>query len=114
MVFAFATLVEHDVNNTIEIVNEYMDDIEDTLYELSLDSPKLILSFFRILHSLSIDLYSSLISRINLKDPRALKTIKQLTERQDKERNYLKLARLAMGLDGKTAILGHKLNDQLK
>ncbi|WP_180760807.1 hypothetical protein, partial [Vibrio parahaemolyticus] len=58
MVFALATLAEYDVNNTIEIVNEYMDDIEDTLYKLSLDSPKLILDFFRILHSLSIDLYS--------------------------------------------------------
>ncbi|EOB4122050.1 RNA helicase domain-containing protein [Vibrio alginolyticus] len=115
MVFALATLAEYDVNNTIEIVNEYMDDIEDTLYKLSLDSPKLILNFFRILHSLSIDLYSDLISRINLKDPRALKTIKQLTEIQDKERqNYLKLARLAMGLGGRTAILGHELNDQLR
>ncbi len=114
-VFALASLAEHDENTSIEIVEKYFDEIEDSLYKLTLDPPHLILIFFRIIHSLSIDLFSRLVCRINLEDPRALKTINQLNKTQEKERkNYLKLARLAMGLGGEIANLGQSLNDKLK
>ncbi len=114
-VFALASLADHDEKISIEIVKQYLDEIEDALYQLTLDPPHLILNFFRIIHSLSVDLFLKLIFRINLNDPRALKTIKQLNETQENERkNYLKLARLAMGLGGEVANLGKVLNEQLK
>jgi len=114
-VFALASLADHDEKISIEIVQQYLDEIEDALYHLTLDPPHLILNFFRIIYSLSVDLFLKLIFRINLNDPRALKTIKQLNETQENERkNYLKLARLAMRLGGEVANLGKVLNDQLK
>jgi hypothetical protein len=114
-VFSLASLAAHDEKISIEIVQQYLDEIEDSLYKLTLDSPHIILTFFRIIYSLSVDLFSNLVCRINLKDPRALKTIKQLNETQDRERkNYLKIARVAIGLGGEVAELGRNLRVQLK
>ncbi|MCA2018655.1 hypothetical protein LDJ79_21245 [Vibrio tritonius] len=114
-VFALASLADHDKNTTIAIVERYLDEVEDSLYKLTLDPPHIILNFFRIIHSLSIHLFSKLVCRINVEDPRALKTINQLHQSQENERkNYLRLARLAMGLGGEIASLGQNLNDKLK
>lgn len=114
-VFALGSLAEHDKKISIKIVKEYFNEIEDSLYKLTLDSPNFIVTFFRIIYSLSVDLFNDLINRINLTDPRALKTIQQLNKTQPRERkNYLKLARLASVIGGDMAVLGKELSVQLK
>lgn len=114
-VFALASLADYDENVCVKIVKEQMNEIVNSLYRLSLDSPKHIVTFIRIIHSLSAKLFNELILSINLNDPQAIKTIQQLNRNQPKERrNYQKLARLTCMIGGDVASLGDALRLQLK
>jgi hypothetical protein len=114
-VFALASLAEYDQNICDQIVRDQMNEIIKSLYKLSLDSPIYIVTFFRIIHTLSEELFSYLVTSINLDDPLALQTIEQLNKSQPRERtNYQKLARLASIMGGDVAILGCALTLKLK
>lgn len=109
-VLAISAIANVDKNICIEIVMEQLDEFEALLYKLTLDSPKYIILFFRLIHELSSELFSNLVGRLDMDDPRAIKTIGQLVKSQPKERtNYKKLAKLARRMGGDVGALGEKL-----
>lgn len=109
-VWAISAIANVDKNICIEIVTEQLDEFEAMLYKLTLDSPKYIFFFFRLIHELSSELFSSLVGRLDMDDPRAIKTIAQLVKSQPKERtNYKKLAKNARRMGGDVGALGEKL-----
>ena len=109
-VLAIAAIADIDRDVCISVVRDQFQKLEETLYDLTLDSPKHIVAFFRLIHTLSVDLFSSFVGKLNVDDPRAAKTIAQLVKSQPKERaNYQKLARLARRTGGEVGALGEKL-----
>lgn len=112
---AIAAIAEVDRDVCIKVVTGQIQELEATLYTLTLDSPKYIVTFFRLIHDLSGVLFSSFVSGLNVDDPRAVKMISQLVKSQPKERaNYEKLARLARRMGGDVGALGDKLFTRLK
>lgn len=112
---AIAAIAELDRDVCIKVVTDQLQELESSLYTLTLDSPKYIVTFFRLIHELSGELFSSFVSRLNVDDPRAVKMIGQLVESQPKERaNYEKLTRLARRMGGDVGALGDKLFTRLK
>ena len=109
-VWAIAAIADVDKDVCIKVVTDQLQELETTLYALTLDSPKYIVAFFRLIHELSDELFSSFVGRLDVDDPRAIKTIGQLVKSQPKERaNYKKLARLARRVGGDVGALGEKL-----
>ncbi len=114
-VLAIAAIADIDKDVCINVVRDQFQKLEETLYNLTLDSPKHIVAFFRLIYMLSVELFSSFVGRLNVDDPRAAKTIAQLVKSQPKERaNYERLARLARRMGGEVGALGEKLIMRLK
>lgn len=114
-VLAIYAIAGADKDVCIKVFTDQIQELEAALYELTLDSPKYIVTFFRLIHDLSSELFSSFVSKLNVDDPRAAKTIAQLVKSQPKERaNYEKLARLARRMGGEVGALGDKLFMRLK
>lgn len=114
-VWAISAIAEIDRDVCIKVVTGQLQELEESLYTLTLDSPKYIVTFFRLFHELSSELFSSFVSRLNVDDPRAAKTIAQLVKSQPKEcANYEKLARVARRTGGEAGALGEKLLMRLK
>ncbi|MHB1350328.1 MAG: CBS domain-containing protein [Desulfobulbaceae bacterium] len=106
-VWAISAIENVDKDVCIEIVTDQLDALEAELYKLSLDSPKYIVLFFRLIHELSCDLFSDFVDRLDMDNPKAIKTIRQLAKSQPKERaNYKKLARLACRIGGDVGAIG--------
>jgi len=109
-VWAIAAIADVDRDVCIKVVTDQVQELEVALYALTLDSPKYIVAFFRLIHKLSGDLFSNFVGRLDVDDPRAIKTIGQLVKSQPKERaNYEKLARLACRMGGDIGALGERL-----
>jgi hypothetical protein len=109
-VLAISSIAGVDKNVCIKIVTDQFDELEEALFKLSLDPPKYIVLFFRLIHEVSSELFSNFVGRLDVDDPRAIKTIGQLVKSQPKERaNYKKLARLARRMGGDVGALGEKL-----
>ncbi|KAB0669044.1 hypothetical protein F6V30_14510 [Oryzomonas sagensis] len=114
-VLAIAAIAEVDRDVCIDVVRDQLQKLEESLYDLTLDSPKYIATFFHLIHELSVELFSSFVGRLNLDDPRAVKTIGQLVKSQPKElAHYKKLARLAHRMGGEVGVLGERLLMRLK
>lgn len=114
-VWAISAIAEIDRDVCIKIVTDQIQELEAALYALTLDSPKHIVAFFRLIHELSGELFSSIVGRLDVDDPRAIKTIGQLVKSQPKERaNYEKLVRLARRMGGEVGALGERLLMRLK
>lgn len=114
-VLAIAAIAGADRDVCINVVLDQFQKLEETLYDLTLDSPKYIATFFRLIHELSIELFLSFVGRLNLDDPRAVKTIGQLVKSQPKEfAHYERLARLARRMGGEVGVLGERLLMRLK
>ena len=115
IVLAIAAIAEVDSDVGIKIITDQIQVLETTLYTLTLDSPKHIVAFFRLIYELSDELFSGFVGRLDMDDPRAIKTIDQLVKSQPKElANYKKMARLARRMGGEVGALGERLFMRLK
>jgi hypothetical protein len=109
-VWAISAIADVDKDVCIKIVTDQLDELEGALYNLTLDPPKYIILFFRLIHEVSSELFSNFVRRLDMDDPRAIKTIGQLVKSQPKERaNYEKLARLACRMGSDVGVLGESL-----
>lgn len=107
---AIAGIAMVDKDACIEIVTGKLSDLEAKLYSLTLDPPHYVVRFFRAIHELSSELFTSFVCRLDLDDPRAIETLSRLAKSQPKQRaNYEKLARLARRLGGDVGVLGESL-----
>jgi len=114
-VLAIAAIADVDRDLCVKIVSDHFQELEVTLYALTLDSPKYIVTLFHLIHELSGELFSNFVGRLNMDDPRAIKTIGQLVKSQPKElANYKRLARLARRMGGEVSVLGEILYIRLK
>ena len=107
--WAISAIAEVDKSVCIEIVTGQLAVLEAELYALTLDPPRYVVLFFRLIHDLSSDLFMDFVGRLDMSDPRAIKTIAQLVKSQPKERaNYEKLARLARRVGGSIGAVGER------
>ena len=105
--WAICGIANEDNDVCIEIVVGQLSDLENKIYDLTLDSPRYLVLFFRLIYELSRELFNQLVRRLDVDDPRFIKTIGQLVKSQPKERaNYKKLARLARRIGGGIGLLG--------
>ena len=113
--WAIAAIADVEKDVCIKIVTDQLDELESALYDLTLDSSRYIILFFRLMHDVSSELFSHFVRRLDIDDPRAIKTIDQLVKSQPKERaNYEKLARLACRMEGDVGALGKSLLMRLR
>jgi hypothetical protein len=109
-VWAISEIASVDKNACIEIVTRQLPDLETKLYDLTLDSPRYIILFFRLIHELSSELFINIVSRLDMDDSRAKKTICQLVSTQPNElANYRRLGRLTCRVGGKIGAIGKSL-----
>ncbi|MCC5843597.1 MAG: hypothetical protein JJU05_05035 [Verrucomicrobia bacterium] len=106
-IVAIAAIADVDKEKCVHFVTDKLQELVEALYVLTLDPPKYMLTFFRLIHELSEDLFSLLLSELDLDDPRAINLIDRLAKYQHNERiNYKKLATLASRMEGEISILG--------
>lgn len=104
-----------DKEACLELVEQEIPHFENALYELSLDPPRWVVRFFRVLHKLSPELYSRLLNLLDLDKPAPMATIKRLVTNQHKERKkYLKLARAGRLFPGKAGDLATGLGERIE
>jgi hypothetical protein len=109
-VWAISAIRDVDRDVCVKIVAGQLQELEAALYALTLDSPRYIVAFFRLLYELSGELFSTFVAGLNVDAPRAMKTIDQLIKSQPRERaHYEKLARLACRVGGDVGALGESL-----
>ena len=110
-VWAISKISDVDKDVCIKIITDQLDELENALYDLTLDSPRYIFLFFRLMHEISSELFARFVRNLkNIDDPRAIKTIDQVVKSQLRERaNYEKLARLACQMGGDVGALGKNL-----
>lgn len=106
-VYALCMLADLDKEKCAEILKAHSEKILDSLYRLTLDHPKYIVAFFKVVKSVSENIYSELVNSINIQDKRAQDTINSLNRSQPTERkNYIKLAKIAVRTEGSLSKLG--------
>lgn len=108
--WAISAIADVDKDVCIKIITDQLDELEGALYNLTLDPPNYIVLFFRLIHDISGELFSHFVRRLDVDDPRAIKTIGRVVKSQPEERaNYEKLARLACRIGGDVGVLGKSL-----
>jgi hypothetical protein len=114
-VFAISAIAKVDKMVCLDIVTSQLPELEAKLYALTLDSPRYVVLFFRLIHELSSKMFTEFVGGLDMDDPRAIKTIAQLVKSQPRERaNYRKLARLACRIGGELGAIGRILLMRLR
>jgi hypothetical protein len=97
------------------IVSEKFPELLDALYDLSLESERHIIRFFKILFELSPELFDHFVVAISLDDHRCLKLVQQLVSNQPRELvRYRRLARRGMKVPGELGALSARFFERLQ
>ena len=114
-VWAISSIADIDESVAINIVTDQFEELEGKLYALVSDPLRYVVLFFRLLDELSRDLFLDFVGRLDMDDPRAIKTIHQLAKSQPEQRaNYEKMARLALRIGGAVGAVGESFLMRLK
>jgi hypothetical protein len=104
-----------DKGKAAQIIRTHCDELLVALYRLTLDEPKYILRFFRLLFEVEESVFHDFVDRIDLQHSVALETIGKLRNNQPRERmSFRKLARLGIRQPGRIAVISKLLLDSLK
>lgn len=104
-----------DKGKAAQIIRAHCDELLLALYSLTLDEPKYILRFFRLLFEVEESVFHDFVDRIDLQHSVARETIGKLRNNQPSERrSFRKLARLGMRQSGRIAVTSKLLLDSLK
>jgi hypothetical protein len=104
-----------DKEKAARIVSTHFEELLLALYSLTLDEPKYIVRFFRVLFEVEESIYHGFIERIDLHHALAQETIAKLRNNQPRERlSFQKLARLGLRQTGKIKVISKQLLDSLQ
>jgi hypothetical protein len=104
-----------DNGKAAQIIRAHCDELLLALHSLTLDEPKYILRFFRLLFEVEESVFHDFVDRIDLQHSVAQDTIGKLRNNQPNERmSFRKLARLGMRQSGRIAGISKLLLDSLK
>lgn len=108
--YALCRIAEIDEKICEEIVHCNLQELTSSVYKVSIDNPRHLVNFFRVLHDAFPKLFSKLVAGIDLSSPQAAKSLDLLDSERDFVRmNYRKLAKVASKQDGRLGELGSEL-----
>lgn len=104
-----------DKEVAVSVFKQNSEKLKRKLYSLTLDKPRYVVLFFKVLYELSSSLADEFVNEIDLDNPEVAELIAALARRQHNERaNYIRLARLARKVGGVIGELGEQFLHRLE